>query len=70
MRDRGQDKGNGERKGGVGRSRRTSGGGGRREDDDRGKDVERGKEEEERGQGAGITNERSLLFSQLFFSVP
>lgn len=36
-----------------------------REDDD-----ERRSKEWKGGQGAGITNETSLLFSQLFFSVP
>lgn len=39
------------------------GGGAREDDDDARRDAQRS--EEERGQGAGFTNESSLLFSQL-----
>lgn len=60
LRDRGQDKGNRERKGG--RLREA----GRRTERCKKKQRARGK----RGRGAGITNESSLLFSQLFFLVP
>lgn len=63
---RGQDKGNGERKGGMEERGRLRKGGILREDDD-GRKEKRGKRGE---QGAGITNECSLLFSQLLFSVP
>lgn len=53
MRDRGQDKGNGERKGGMGRSRRTLEGerGRLREDDDGWKDVKSSKEGEKGTRG-------------------
>lgn len=74
MRDRGQDRGNGERKGGRGSSRRTlegEMGGGLKEKDVAWKDAKRGGGGGGlREQGAGITNESSLLFSQLFFSAP
>lgn len=56
MRDRGQDRGNGERKGGIGSSRRTSEGemgGGLREKDVAWKDAKRG-----RGGGAKGTRGR------------
>lgn len=69
MRDRGHDKGNGERKGGIGSSRRTSEGERGRVKGE-GRRMERCKRRGGGQQGAGITNESSLLFSQLFFSAP
>lgn len=49
MRDRGQDKGNGERKGGMDRNRRTSGGEREDGDGDGWKDVKKSRERGTRG---------------------